>query len=382
VDAGDLIDGGILGANGAQLAWQAAGHFGIDIAVPGNHEFDWGAGHFRAMAESTGLPYICANADLGFPATRVVQTDEAAIGFIGITYPLLEELSPGLFGSPQPPPGELVPGLASALRVQGCDFVVAVIHDGVTGPVPVCECSGPDARCGFLGTWYRAVDAVIAGHTLYRAMATLDGVPICQPEPYGAEIGIIRFGAPGGPELDSVRPQAAGVWDGVGADELARASSDVLANVPAPILSTLGEDNALLDALAESLRSMTGADAALVSFWDCFCTQPVRDGVVAYVPAGPFSRADLFRLSPEASEPVAVTTMSGAEFDLLRRHLTIPFLPALGCAGTAPSSIGSVAITGREARRLSGWFGRTIDQVQAPEPMSFTDVWLEAISRF
>jgi hypothetical protein len=379
-DAGDLVDGGVLATDRAELAWQAAAQLGIDVAVPGNHEFDWGTAHFRAQAAATGLPYICANADLGLPPTRIIGTAGGTVGFIGLTHPGLNDLSPGLLAEPQPLASELVPALARGLRADGCDHVVAVVHDGVTSPLPP-DATVSDPRLAFLRGWSHAVDAVIGGHTLWSASVLVDGFPLCQPEPFGAELGIIRLGGRDGPAVGSARPQPAGAWDGAGAAVLARARDHLLATARTPISAVLGEDHGLLHRLAGTLRDLTRADAALVSLWDCFCVQPIRDGVVAHVPAGPFSRADLLRRSPEADEQVTVATITAAEFGSLRHHLWIPFLPALGMAGTEPSPLGTVAITGRQARHSAAWLTASQPATRMYRlPLTFTDVWRETLN--
>jgi 2',3'-cyclic-nucleotide 2'-phosphodiesterase (5'-nucleotidase family) len=383
VDAGDLVDGGVLAADGGRLGWQAAAELGIDVAVPGNHEFDWGLDHLRAQVATSGLAYACANADIGVPPARIAQTSEAAVGFIGLTYPALEQVSPGLLGSAQQPLDELVPPAARSLRADGCEYVVAVLHDGVPGPWPDGE---PDNGVffGFLGQWYRCVDAVIGGHTLWRALVAVNGVAFCQPTAFGAEIGVVELGHPDGPRLRSLSPEPAGMWDGSGSDELAKARAEVLAEVSRPVTATLDGHDPFFGTLAAAMRSRTGADVALVSPWDCYVVQPVHhDKIALYLPIGAFTRADLLRLTSQPDDPVVVLTLESSQLGALRDRLLIPFLPALGVAGAAPpQGRVAVALTARQAQHAQRWLGPD-DQPSIPDATAtFADILTEVIGRW
>jgi 2',3'-cyclic-nucleotide 2'-phosphodiesterase (5'-nucleotidase family) len=246
------------------------------------------------------------------------------------------------------------------------------------------DASDSSEHFGFLGGWCHSVDAVIGGHTLWRALTIVNGVAFCQPAAYGAEIGVIELGHAGGPRLSSLSPQPAGQWVGSGSGELATARSEVLAKISRPVTAVLGSHNPFLNAVAAEMKSRTGADIAMVSPWDCYVIQPVNyDNVAVYFPAGPFRRADLLRLTQYPHDPVAVLTVDAAQLDALRDHLLIPFLPALGRAGAA-SSRGrvSVSLTARQAQHASSWLG-TDNQPAIPDStVTFGDILTEVIERW
>lgn len=62
VDAGDAIQGGPMGtlSDGAYLV-DIMEQTGYDLAVPGNHEFDYGVEKFLSLAEGASFDYLCCN---------------------------------------------------------------------------------------------------------------------------------------------------------------------------------------------------------------------------------------------------------------------------------------------------------------------------------
>lgn len=62
VDAGDSIQGGIIGAlSKGMWAAEIMEKMGYDVAVPGNHEFDFGVERFLEIANSVSYDYVCCN---------------------------------------------------------------------------------------------------------------------------------------------------------------------------------------------------------------------------------------------------------------------------------------------------------------------------------
>lgn len=62
VDAGDHIQGAPIGSisKGAYLA-DIMNKVGYDVAVPGNHEFDYGMAQFKAIVDKANYPYLSCN---------------------------------------------------------------------------------------------------------------------------------------------------------------------------------------------------------------------------------------------------------------------------------------------------------------------------------
>jgi 2',3'-cyclic-nucleotide 2'-phosphodiesterase (5'-nucleotidase family) len=127
-----------------------------DIFVPGNHEFDFGkATFFQRMGEAK-FPLFAANlrgpdgAQLaGFKDRAIVTFDGVRIGLTGATYDDTARAS-----SPEDlrfaPTVATVRAEAQALRREGSDFVVAVVH--------------ADRRQDYELFATRAIDLILSGH--------------------------------------------------------------------------------------------------------------------------------------------------------------------------------------------------------------------------
>jgi 2',3'-cyclic-nucleotide 2'-phosphodiesterase (5'-nucleotidase family) len=174
--------------------------------------------------------------------------------------------------------------------------VVALLHDGVDWRFGA---GGYEARPGrFSKTcrpWAHAVDAIFASHTLGRWVGRVDGTPVVQPWPFGAELGVVEFARGEEPRAYCVTPEAGGRWTGAGSGLLEEASSRVLGELHEPLLSRSGGPAPLADYFARALREATGVRAAAV---DMLASQAPVDGVLSYLPAGPVSEADVLRLYP------------------------------------------------------------------------------------
>ncbi len=162
VDAGDNLQGGILGAesNGA-LPSKVIGKCGYDVVTVGNHEFDYGVQNFLDLAASQGVSYVCCNFNRAdgsavFDAYRVVDYSVGGkavkIGFIGAVTPsTLTRGDASIFKDDNgdfawgfcekeaegAQPGDAllaaVQAAADAARAAGADYVVLLSHLGQYG---------------------------------------------------------------------------------------------------------------------------------------------------------------------------------------------------------------------------------------------------------
>ncbi len=116
---------------GAQMiaAWNA---LGVDLAVPGNHEFDFGGAVFRTRLAESRFPWLAANLEADGPlpvrASALRTVNGVRVGIVGLLTPDTPRLS-------KPGPGfrfgELLPAArreAAELRRQGADLLVALTH--------------------------------------------------------------------------------------------------------------------------------------------------------------------------------------------------------------------------------------------------------------
>jgi 5'-nucleotidase / UDP-sugar diphosphatase len=127
-----------------------------DIFVPGNHEFDFGKATFLQRMAEARFPLYAANLRgsdgtpvAGFKDRAIVSVDGVRIGLTGATY----DETPR-FSSPEDlkflPTVATTKEQAEALRREGADFVVAVVH--------------ADRRQDYVLFATRAIDLVLSGH--------------------------------------------------------------------------------------------------------------------------------------------------------------------------------------------------------------------------
>lgn len=93
-DAGDFVQGGVIGTlSNGEYPMQIMNELGYDVAIPGNHEFDFGMDNFLKLANEAKFPYISVNfTDLRtnekpFSAYKIIEAGGLKIAFIGLTTP-------------------------------------------------------------------------------------------------------------------------------------------------------------------------------------------------------------------------------------------------------------------------------------------------------
>jgi 2',3'-cyclic-nucleotide 2'-phosphodiesterase (5'-nucleotidase family) len=157
VDAGDHMQGTPLvnestGASAVEFM-NAAGY---DIAVPGNHEFDWGTVNFLTNIKDAEAAYIAANVrwtaeaasidelkefkpatgKLVLPANKIISVSGSKIGFFGLaTAETATKAHPDKVKGVEFIGGDAMNDIAKAqvaeLKAAGCDLIVCVAHLGV-----------------------------------------------------------------------------------------------------------------------------------------------------------------------------------------------------------------------------------------------------------
>src|ERR671921_1659923 len=302
-DAGDFAAPGALATlSGGEAGFAAAADLGIDVGVVGNHEFEWGVEHLRTHAPQTGFPLLCANApEVGLPPTALVETEGGVVGFVGLTCPDPEVYvsAPSL----DPDLASVVIRHAEELRDAGAERVVALLHEGVDWSFGSRGYEAlPERFSEVCRPWAHAVDAIFASHTLGRWIGRVEGTPMVQPWPFGAELGVVELKLGEKPKAYCLAPETGGRWAGAGGELLADASSKVLGELVEPLSSRSGGPAPLADFFARALREATGSHAAAV---DMLAVQAPLDGVLSFLPAGPVSEADVLRLYPWPDVTVA-----------------------------------------------------------------------------
>ena len=95
VDVGDHIQGGVLGAisDGSAII-NIMNKVGFDVAILGNHEFDYGIEQLNKLGQNITCKYICANfcyrknKTTIFEPYKIIEKGGKKIAFIGILTPL------------------------------------------------------------------------------------------------------------------------------------------------------------------------------------------------------------------------------------------------------------------------------------------------------
>ena len=149
VDNGDAIQGESVGLlTQGEAIIEMMNKIGYDIAVPGNHEFDYGVQRFLTLTEAADFPYVCCNFNrdgkLLFPPYVIKEFDGVKLAFVGVTTPKVlftatpstfrDENGSLIYGFMQDNDGaDLYAGVQRAVdsaRAEGADYVILLGHLG------------------------------------------------------------------------------------------------------------------------------------------------------------------------------------------------------------------------------------------------------------
>lgn len=353
VDNGDAIQGepiGTITTGSAMIDLMNA--TGYDIAIPGNHEFDYGMDRFLELTKVADFPYISCNFNLDgalvFAPYVVKAYDGVRVAFVGVTTPkTITSSTPRYF---QNDAGEFVYGFCQdasgdklykavqtavdAARAEGADYVVVMGH------------MGNEASCS---PWNYAdviqnttgIDAFLDGHshdTDQVVMKNRDGADVlrsaCGTKLEG--VGYLRISAKDGKMTSGVYtwhndvsvPELLGVTNPVSeAVELATAAlSEQLSEVVAsssvdltisdpeavdesgkPIRIIRRAETNLGDLCADAYRTMSGADIAFVN----------GGGIRVSIGAGEMTFEDILKVHPYGNSLCVVEAMGQEILDAL-----------------------------------------------------------------
>lgn len=149
VDNGDSIQGEPLGTmTKGQAIIELMNAMGYDVAIPGNHEFDYGMDRFLELAEQAEFPYISCNfnreGELVFDPYVIREFDGVKIAFVGVTTPkslttstpssFQDEAGNFIYGFFQDTTGEgvyaAVQKAVDDARAEGAEYVIVMGHMG------------------------------------------------------------------------------------------------------------------------------------------------------------------------------------------------------------------------------------------------------------
>ena len=232
IDAGDAIQGGPIGAisKGAEVI-KMMNRLGYDLAVPGNHEFDFGFDALNDRSEELTCGYTCANfcvtgGEPVFQPWRILEAGDLKIGFVGVVAPdtftkstikdILNEAGEPMYDFLADETGDR---LSAALqkyideaRDNGADYVILVSHLGNNNSITA------QFRCDAIAAKLSGLDMIIDGHSheIYnRTVKDRTGkeIPIAQAGTKLNAIGQLTIGKDGQLEESLVEeiPRPAGI---------------------------------------------------------------------------------------------------------------------------------------------------------------------------
>ncbi len=171
VDDGDSIQGEAIGTmTRGEAIIDIMNVMGYDVAIPGNHEFDYSVERFLELTKKANFPYISCNfnkeGELVFEPWLMKEIGGMKIAFVGVTTPdtlrsstpkyFMDENGNFIYGFMQDADGtaiyNAVQQSVDAARAEGADYVIVMGHMGnETECAPwmysdvISHCSGIDA---------------------------------------------------------------------------------------------------------------------------------------------------------------------------------------------------------------------------------------------
>lgn len=179
IDNGDAFQGGTMGAvTKGEAIVNIMNSMAYDIAIPGDHEFDYGMERFTYLTDKAAFPYISCNfTDLRtgktvFEPYKIVEAGGRKLAFVGVTTPLtLTSSTPVYF---QDEDGNYIYGFCGGedgqelydtvqkavddARAEGAEYCILMSHLGITGTdSPYMSTDVIENTTG--------IDAVLDGHS-------------------------------------------------------------------------------------------------------------------------------------------------------------------------------------------------------------------------
>jgi len=334
VDNGDAMQGGPLGLlTQGEAMIELMNRMGYDIAIPGNHDFDYGMERFLSLTEAADFPFICCNfnreGQLVFPPYTIREFDGVKLAFVGVTTPqtlytstpryFQDENGSFIYGFMQGNDGadlyEAVQSAVDDARSEGADYVILLGHlghDAVAIPYTYADVLGHTT----------GIDAMLDGHshdTGKVVMKNRDGHEIIR-QASGSQlegIGWLRISAADGsvdtglytwsdpvpaPKLLGIENEmsevvdeaqkALGEWRntkvGVSTAEQTIYDPDAMDEYGKPLLIVRVSETNLGDLVTDAFRAQSGADVAI----DC------AGSIRANLPEGDITISSLLSIYP------------------------------------------------------------------------------------
>ena len=339
IDEGDAIQGGVFGSlTKGEAIINLMNDVGYNLAIPGNHEFDYGVERFRELAQIANFPYISCNFedlkadDTVFDAYVIREIGGKKIGFIGVTTPetitattpksYQDENGDFIYSFLQGDGGtelyERIQAAVDTVNAEGVDYTFLLTHLGIT------ESSGPYTSVNVIRNT-TGIDAVIDGHSHSTVPMDMvrnkDGeqVVLTQTGSHFKAIGQMTIGQDGGidtelitdwnqvdPEIIDAIAEERSVFEDVIADQISYSDFDLAVKEDGVMFARNNECN-LGDLVADAYRYATEADIAFVN------AGSIRDNI----PAGEITYGDILMALPYNNELCVVKVKGEAVAEAL-----------------------------------------------------------------
>ncbi len=355
VDAGDMVQGPLLCNHfeGAPVA-DVYAHLGVEAAVLGNHEFDYGPLGERSVTGPGDPPFGALDAFLdratftplsanlsptewplpaGVRPHTLVERQGIRVGLIGVTTPTTPGMSmaDNLTGVRFDPVGPAVAASVAALRGQGADVIVVLGHlDGgcklATRDAPPAICEPDGELVEVLEAGDGALDAVVLGHRHTMIASRVDGVAVVEAGARGTALSRVElFVDPVTRRAHRMRTRVEAPVPLTGLDpdpavdailapyvtQIESICAEPLATAAAP-LTRAGDESAVGNLVADAMRaSREGIDVAVIN----------SGSIRADLPAGELSYCDLYATFPFDPRLVEFQ-LSGEELERILEFLT------------------------------------------------------------
>ena len=329
VDNGDAIQGETIGTltNGKALV-ELMNVVGYDVAVPGNHEFDYGMSNFLMLSgEVAQYPYVSANFtyqdELVLNPYIIKEFEGVKIAFVGVTTPktitsstpayFQDENGNFVYGFCQDDSGEkfyaAIQSAVDAARAEGAQYVIICGHLGTeascepyTSIDVIYNVSGIDAVLDGHAHEIMAENRVIGkdGKEVVRAacgtkLANVGALTITPDGKISAELFTWKnsvspteiFGLTG-TVADAVAEKVASL-DEIRKTVVAYTENTLYINDPETDVRIIrNAETNLGDLCADAYRAMSGADVAFVN----------GGGVRVQIPAGNITLEQIYNVHP------------------------------------------------------------------------------------
>ncbi|MBO4616033.1 MAG: bifunctional metallophosphatase/5'-nucleotidase [Lachnospiraceae bacterium] len=373
VDNGDAIQGDIVGTlSKGEAIINIMNESGFDVAVPGNHEFDYGMERFLELAGKAKFPYVSCNfvdkdGKPVFDAYKIKEVSGVKIAFVGICTPktitsstpkyFMNDAGEYIYSFCQDENGEklyaAVQSAVDAARAEGAQYVFALAHLGTED-----DCAPWTSTDVILNT--TGIDAVLDGHShsvwQEERIKNKEGkeVILTSTGTKLANIGVLTLSNSGNIRTGLVDDKGETASVKATIDEVKAQNEELVNTVVAHTDVDLtvmdpktGErmvrsnETNLGDLCADAYRAMSGADIAFVN----------GGGVRVSIPAGDITYGDIIKVHPFGNQ-MCVIEATGAEIlDALEMSAAkVPaeyggFLQVSGLKYTIDTKVESTVVT-------------------------------------